>query len=67
VVDKVCEELHVSLTQLRSPNQSRDLCAARARVAIAALTARICPLSEVARFLNRSVSSLSRAVARYSR
>lgn len=67
VAANVCEELRVSLAELRSPSQSRDLCVARARVAVEALSERICPLSEVARYLNRSASSLSRVVARYGR
>jgi REP element-mobilizing transposase RayT len=64
---EICDELCVSLEQLRSPHRFRNLCAARARIARAAVSSRVCTLSEVARFLNRSVSALSRAVIRYDK
>jgi REP element-mobilizing transposase RayT len=65
IVEKTCGELGVSVSELRSPSQLRRITRARGLVTARALAAQAAPLSEVARYLNRSVSALSRAAERY--
>ena len=62
LVRKICEEHAVTLEVLRSPGRERKLCQLRALIAARALEARVATLSDVARYLNRSVSTLSRAL-----
>ncbi|HKQ83818.1 MAG TPA: transposase [Steroidobacteraceae bacterium] len=60
----ICNERRISLEALRSRSRERHLCDARALIASRAIAQQAASLSAVARFLNRSVSALSRAVSR---
>jgi REP element-mobilizing transposase RayT len=65
IASQVCAELGTDLITIRAPSHQPKYSRARALIASRAIDARAATLSEVARFLNRNVSSLSRAVARY--
>jgi REP element-mobilizing transposase RayT len=60
----VCEQKSVSLDDLRSPIKARVLSSARAELATRALEGRLASLHEVARFLGRNPSSISRLLSR---
>ena len=62
-----CQAYGVSLEPLRSPCKQRRLSAARRSLAIQATEQRIANLSEVARYLHRSVSGIVRLVERARR
>ena len=62
----LCDEHGITLDQLRSPSRRRSLSKARAHLADRASQEHVASLSEVARFLNRSASALSRATHRYA-
>lgn len=59
---RLCQEHAVALDSLRSPSREQKLCRMRALIATQAMESRIATLSDVARYLNRSVSALSRAL-----
>jgi hypothetical protein len=61
----VCRELDVTLEALRSASRRRMLTAARGLIAARAVDGHIATLSEVARFLHRSTSALSRSADRH--
>jgi REP element-mobilizing transposase RayT len=65
IADDVCRRFAVDLDAVRSASRNRLLSQARAQIADRAIHHRVSTLSEVARFLNRSSSALSRAVERY--
>jgi REP-associated tyrosine transposase len=65
IASQVCAEVEIDLHRLRAPTHHPKHSRARALIASRATDARVATLSEVARFLNRDVSSLSRAVNRY--
>ena len=65
IANDVCNELGITLAQVQSQSQDRLFCSARAMIATRAIEARVATLSDAARFLNRSASALSRAIARY--
>jgi putative transposase len=67
ITNDICNRLSVSREQVKSANQDRVLCAARAMIAKRAIDEHVANLSEVARFLNRSASALSRAIVRYQK
>jgi putative transposase len=58
-------ELGVPLERIRSPSQQRELSRARGLLAARALAAGAASLSDIARFLNRSASAVTRAAERY--
>jgi hypothetical protein len=61
----VCREFDLTLEALRSVSRKRSLATARGVIAARAVDdARIATLSEVARFLHRSVAALSRSAER---
>src|SRR5688572_25767686 len=59
-----CQAFGVSLEALRSPGKQRLLSAARRSLALEATEQRIASLSDVARYLHRSVSGIARLVER---
>ena len=61
----VCRSFGVDLETVRSASRNRRLSQARAQIARHAIHLQVSTLSEVARFLNRSSSSVSRAIERY--
>ncbi|HTE43525.1 MAG TPA: transposase [Steroidobacteraceae bacterium] len=63
----VCEQMSVSLADLRSPFRGRTRANARAELAARALEGRIASLHEVGRFLDKNPSSLSRLLDRRRR
>jgi putative transposase len=63
----VCSQLSVSLNEVRSAAQLRSLCEARGRIASRALELGAARLSDIARYLHRSASSIYRAAAQYGR
>lgn len=65
IVARTCSELGVTESELCSPSQLRRIARARGQVTARALAAQAAPLSEIARYLNRSVSALARAAERY--
>lgn len=60
---QLCAEIGVSLDDVRSRSQSVRLSRARGLIGSRAIDQHIASLSEVARYLNRSASALSRAIA----
>jgi REP element-mobilizing transposase RayT len=62
----VCAEFGTSLDEVRSPAQYRALSKVRGIIASRAHAARVATFSEIARFLNRSISSMTRSAARHS-
>jgi REP element-mobilizing transposase RayT len=60
----VCREFDVTLEALRSVSRKRSLATARGAIAARAVDGRIATLSDVARFLHRSVAALSRSAER---
>jgi len=65
IAAEVSNELGVTLAELRSSSRRRRLSRARGLVAVRALASGAATLSEVARFLNRSASALTRAAEVY--
>jgi REP element-mobilizing transposase RayT len=65
IATQVCNEFGVTIESVRSPSQHRALCLARACIAVRAIDGQAATLSDVARYLNRSASALSRAVSRH--
>ena len=65
LVGEICRTHELTVEVVRSPRQNRAACRARALIAAGAISEQIATLSEVARFLNRSASALSRAIERY--
>jgi putative transposase len=66
LIDQVCVERSVALQELRSPSKRAALSKARAEIARRAIEGRIASLSEVARFLSRTHSTLGRLLQRHS-
>jgi REP-associated tyrosine transposase len=64
---EACAESRISLHELRSAARTARLARARDRLAALAVERRVASLSEVARFLNRSVAAISRSAARHRR
>jgi putative transposase len=62
----ICIENGITVDQLRSAGRHRSATKARAVLAQRARAGQVASLSEVARFLNRSASALTRAVDRYA-
>lgn len=65
IAQEVCAELGLTLSELRSTVQRRRVSRARGLVAARALAEGSASVSEIARYLNRSASSVTRAVERY--
>jgi hypothetical protein len=61
LANEVCDRLGIPLETLRSVSQARALSQARAHIAARAIDCHVATLSDVARYLNHSASSLSRA------
>ncbi len=66
LAQQVCDERGLTLDQLRGPSAVRSYSLARGLLAARAVDQRIATLSDVARFLNRSVSAVSRLALRYA-
>jgi chromosomal replication initiation ATPase DnaA len=62
---EVCLEMQLEPAEVRCPSQRRKLSRARGLIAARALEARAASLSEIARWLDRDISSVSRAAQRY--
>ncbi len=60
-----CAQHHLSTELLRSPSRARYLAAIRVAFSVQAIERRIATLCEVARFLNRDPSSLTKLLARH--
>lgn len=67
LAEQLCEESGVSVAELRGPSRARHLAQIRNTLAMQAIDRQIASLSSVARYLNRSVSTLSRAADRARR
>jgi REP-associated tyrosine transposase len=67
LADQICSALRITASELRSPSRARHLSAVRARFARSAIDLRICTLAEVARFLHRDPSALTKLLARHSK
>jgi REP-associated tyrosine transposase len=67
VATEVCQELGISLEEVRSSSQAHAASRARGLIAAVALRSSVASLSQTARFLNRTASAVSRAAARYGR
>jgi len=65
IVADMCDGGGITLAELRSPTQRRDLSRLRGQITARALGEGAASLSEIARYLNRSASALSRAAERY--
>jgi REP element-mobilizing transposase RayT len=65
IAREVCMELGVTLAELRSVAQRRRVTRARGVLAARALSEGAASVSDIARYLNRSASSVTRAVERY--
>lgn len=65
LTQEICKTKQVTLEALRSPCQSRELSVARGIIASRALRQRTASLTEIARYLNRSVSAVARSAQRY--
>ena len=63
----ICTALAVSLEELRSPRQHRQLSRARGMITARALSSRAATVSDIARFLNSERSTVIRAAQRYAR
>lgn len=63
---EVCAEFGVALEDVRSIAQTRPLATVRGVIASRAHDARIATFSDVARFLKRSVSAITRAAVRHA-
>lgn len=65
LTEEICRTRQVTLEGLRSPCQSRTLSVARGLIAARALQLRTASLTEIARYLNRSVSAVARSAQRH--
>lgn len=65
LANNVCAQLGVALQDVRGRSQAFNLSQARGQLAAQAVDQHVASLSDVARFLNRSISALSRAAARH--
>ena len=62
---RICAQFGITLDQLQSPRRSRAISYVRAELAHRAIDDRIATLSEIARFLRRSPSSVFRLMERH--
>jgi hypothetical protein len=67
LAERICREHHVSLDRLRSLSRARALTPIRLDFITQAIDLRIASLTELARFLHRDPSALSRLLARRAR
>lgn len=67
IVRHVCAEYAVTADELRAPSRARPLAQARHEILCRALDHRAASMSEIARFLNRDVSTLSRNARNHRR
>ena len=65
LAEKICGEYFTTVEMLRSPSKIRSISRARVVLARRALTARVATSSEVARFLRRNPSSITRLLERH--
>ena len=65
LTEEICRTRQVTLEALRSPCQNRTLSVARGLIAARALQLRTASLTEIARYLNRSVSAVARSAQRH--
>lgn len=65
LANTICDDAGVSLSKVTSASQVIALARVRGRIAASALEQKVASLSQVARFLNRSASAISRAATRY--
>ena len=63
--ERICQQHHISLERLRSLSRARDLTSIRVRFITQAVELRIATLSEIARFLHRDPSALTKLLARH--
>jgi putative transposase len=62
---RICPAHNISLDRLRSPSRARDLTSVRVDFIIQAIDLRIATLAELARFLHRDPSALTKLLARH--
>jgi REP element-mobilizing transposase RayT len=67
LAEEICRRQGVSVEQLRSRTRTESLTAARLQLAREAMEGRVASLSEIARYLGRSPSSLSELLIRHTR
>lgn len=65
LTEEICRTRQVTLEALRSPCQRRTLSVARGLIAARALQLRAASLTEIAQYLNRSVSAVARSAQRH--
>jgi putative transposase len=63
--ERICQEHHISIERMRSPSRARDLTPIRVGFITQAVELRVATLSEVARFLQRDPSALTKLLARH--
>jgi chromosomal replication initiation ATPase DnaA len=64
-VDSYCRSTGITIDAVRSASRSRILSRARALIAMRAIDSNVASLTQIARYFNRSVSAISRAVDHY--
>ena len=62
--DRICRQHGITVDRMRSPSRARQLTPIREEFITQAVDRRIATLSEVARFLHRDPSALSKLLAR---
>lgn len=67
LAESLCRQHSISIELLRSPSRSRQLAPIRSMLARRAVDQRVSTLSEVARFLHREPSSVTKLLARHER
>jgi hypothetical protein len=65
--DRVCHDHHISMDRLRSPSRQRELTPIRLAFITQAVDLRIATLAELARFLHRDPSALTKILSRHAR
>jgi hypothetical protein len=65
LANRICPAHHISPDRLRSPSRARDLTSVRVDFITQAINLRIATLTELARFLHRDPSALTKPLARH--
>ena len=65
LASRICPAHHISPDRLRSPSRARDLTSVRVDFITQAMSLRIATLTELARFLHRDPSALTKLPARH--
>ena len=65
LASRICPAHRISPDRLRSPSRARDLTSVRVDFITQAINLRIATLTELARFLHRDPSALTKPIARH--